>query len=111
MTDSNDNGVTELTAVPEPVEAPQASIHLDMTVAEADALHGWLLKSTSEGVAALEDPLVSASLKQLSHQLDYIHTVATVRDELESAGFDTQSIPDDQVAELARRIREAKHSR
>jgi hypothetical protein len=104
MTESN--GMAEVATVPE-AEAAEALIQLDLELDEADALHGWLLKATSEGVAALDDPLVSAALKKLSRSLDYVHTVATVREELEQSGFDTQGMSDDEVADLTRRIREA----
>jgi len=108
MTDSNDNGVAELEAVPESAAADgDLSIKLDLSVEEADALRQWLLKSTVDGASALDDPLVSGSLKELSHSLDFIHTVVTVREELQTAGFDTEGLSDDQVADLARRIREA----
>jgi hypothetical protein len=107
MTDSSENGVAELDAVPEPVEGPaDVSIKLELSVEEADALRQWLLKSTVEGASALDEPLVSASLKELSHSLDFIHTVVTVREELQAAGFDTDGLSDEQVADLARRIRE-----
>ncbi len=103
MTESN--GMAEVATVPEAAE--QALIQLDLELPEADALHAWLLKATSEGVAALDDPLVSAALKKLSRSLDYLHTVVTVREELEQSGFDTQGMSDDDVADLTRRIREA----
>lgn len=110
MTDMDSNGMGEVATVPESEAGEQALIQLDLELGEADALHQWLLKATSEGVAALDDPLVSAALKKLSHALDYIHTVATVRDELEQAGFDTQGMSDEQVADLTRRIREVNRS-
>lgn len=115
MTDLDNNGVAEVAAVsdavPEPLAMDQALIQLDLELPEAEALHQWLLKATSEGVSALDDPLVSATLKKLSHSLDYIHTVSTVRDELEQSGFDTQGMSDEQVADLTRRIREANNLR
>lgn len=108
MTESDSNGTAEVATVPESeaVDA-QTLIQLDLELDEADALHQWLLKATSDGAAALDDPLVSCALKKLSRSLDYIHTVATVRDELEQSGFDTQGMSDENVADLARRIREA----
>ena len=99
------NGTTDVVTVPNEAAGPPIQLDLELNV--ADALHQWLLKATSEGVAALDDPLVSEALKKLSRSLDYIHTVATVRDELEQAGFDTQGMSDDEVADLTRRIREA----
>ena len=112
MTDSdNTNPAPELVAVPEPTPEAPASIHLDLRVEEADALHQWLLKSTNEGATALDVPLVAATLSKLSHSLDFIHTVTNVREELEQAGFDTRGMSDDQVADLTRRIREANQPR
>ena len=107
MTDSDTNGTAEVATVPEPEAAERALIQLDLELAEADALHQWLLKASSEGVSALDDPHVSGALKKLSHSLDFIHTVATVREELEQTGLDTQGMSDEQVADLTRRIREA----
>src|SRR5262245_23629523 len=100
MDDIDSNGV-EVVTVPEAnvVEEPTA-IHLELEVDEADALHQWLLKATCEGSTALDLPQVGSALKKLSHSLDYIHTVATVREELEQAGFDTRSMSDEQVADL-----------
>jgi 2-methylcitrate dehydratase PrpD len=104
--DMNENGVAEMDAAA-PASAAEASIKLELSLEEGDSLRQWLLKSTVDGASALDDPLVSASLKELSHSLDFIHTVVTVREELEAAGFDTDGLADEQVAELAKRIREA----
>ena len=64
-----------------------------------------------EGATALDDPLVSGTLQKLSHELEFVNTVSAVRTELEGAGFDTTGMGDDQVADLARRIREANGAR
>ena len=108
MTDSESNGTADVATVPESeaVEV-QELIRLELELDEADALHGWLLKASCDGAAALDDPHVSSALKKLSRSLDYIHTVASVREELEQSGLDTQGMSDEQVADLTRRIREA----
>ena len=108
MSDTHDNGVVEMDQLAETDPAgAHVAIKLALSVEEADALRQWLLKSTVDGATALDEPLVSASLKELSHSLDFIHTVVTVRDELAAAGFATDGLSDEQVADLAKRIREA----
>ncbi|MDQ4041674.1 MAG: hypothetical protein M3141_07980, partial [Actinomycetota bacterium] len=83
MTDSESYGSANVATVPESeaVEV-QELIRFELELDEADALHGWLLKANSDGAAALDDPLVSSTLKKLSRSLEYVHTVATVREEL-----------------------------
>ena len=44
---------------------------------------------------------------KLGAKLDFIEGVARVRDELEAAGFPTDTLTDEQVAELGRRIAES----
>jgi hypothetical protein len=44
---------------------------------------------------------------QLDTALNYVEGVTTVRRELEAAGFQSESMSDEQVAELGRRISEA----
>ena len=41
---------------------------------------------------------------KLGSKLDYISGVALVREELEHAGFDTETLSNEQIAELGRRI-------
>ena len=86
-------------------------IQLELQPDEANALQQWLLKSMHEGATALDEPLVSGTLQKLSHELEFVNTVSAVRSELEGAGFDTAGMGDDQVADLARRIREANGPR
>jgi hypothetical protein len=47
---------------------------------------------------------VNVTLKKLGGALDRLEAVASVRRELEDAGFPTQGLDDEQVAELGRRI-------
>ncbi len=82
-------------------------IMLDLSVEEAHALKGWLLQTGSDGTTALDDENVKPSLVQLDSALNYVEGVTTVRRELEAAGFQTESMSDEDVADLGRRISEA----
>ncbi len=82
----------------------ERTIALDLSLEEANALRAWLLKPTADGATALDDSLVNASLKKLSGAIDKVEAVADIRRELEEAGFDTNGMDDDQMAELGRRI-------
>ena len=82
-------------------------IMLDLSVGEAQALKGWLLQTGSDGTSALDDENVKPTLVQLDSALNYVEGVTTVRRELEAAGFRTEGMSDDEVADLGRRISEA----
>jgi hypothetical protein len=82
-------------------------IALDMSLEEAQALKGWLLRTENGGSSALDDDQVKPTLMQLETALNYVEGVTTVRRELESAGFQTEGLSDDEVADLGRRIGEA----
>jgi hypothetical protein len=83
------------------------TIELDLSLEEANALRAWLLKPAADGSTALDDSLVNASLKKLAGAIDKIEAVGEIRRELEDAGFDTNGMDDDQVAELGRKIGQA----
>jgi hypothetical protein len=87
--------------------APAATISLELSLVEANALRAWLLKPAADGSTALDDALVNAALKKLGGGIDRVEAVAEVRKELEDAGFDTAGLDDHQVADLARRIGQA----
>jgi hypothetical protein len=80
------------------------SIELELSLDEANALRAWLLKPAADGSTALDDSLVNASLKKLAGAIDKIEAVGEIRRELEDAGFDTNGMDDDQVADLGRKI-------
>jgi hypothetical protein len=80
------------------------TIELDLSLDEANALRAWLLKPAADGSTALDDSLVNATLKKLAGAIDKIEAVGEIRRELEDAGFDTNGMDDDQMAELGRRI-------
>jgi hypothetical protein len=79
-------------------------IELELSLDEANALRAWLLKPAADGSTALDDSLVNASLKKLAGAIDKIEAVGEIRRELEDAGFDTNGMDDDQVADLGRKI-------
>jgi hypothetical protein len=82
----------------------EATVPLELDMAEAGALRAWLLKPAGDGSTALDDVFVNAALKKLSSALDRIEAVAGVRRELEEAGFATAEMTDEEVAELGRKI-------
>ena len=77
---------------------------LELSVGEASALRTWLLKPAADGSTALDDSLVGAAMKKLSSAVDKLEAVEEIRRELEAAGFSTDGLDDDQVAELGRKI-------
>jgi hypothetical protein len=85
----------------------QHNIALELSLGEAQALKGWLLQPGSDGKSALDDDQLKPALMQLDSALNYVEGVTTVRRELEAAGFQTEGLSDEQVAELGRRISEA----
>ncbi len=94
-----------LNGVPE--TAVDGGLTLELTLAEAEAVKAWLLKPTADGSAAIDDEHAKSVMVKLGAQLDFVQGVAQVREELEAAGFPTESLSDDQVADLGRRIAES----
>jgi hypothetical protein len=91
----------------QPVPVEEHRITLDLSLAEAQALKGWLLQVGSDGGSALDDDQVKPTLVQLDTALNYVEGVSTVRRELEAAGFHTSTMSDEEVAGLGRRISDA----
>jgi hypothetical protein len=85
-------------------ESAEITLELELTLDEAEALKAWLLKPAADGSAAIDDANAKSVMVQLGQKLDYISGVNQVRDELEDAGFDTDGMSDEQIAELGRRI-------
>jgi hypothetical protein len=83
------------------------TVTLELTFAEAEAVKSWLLKPAADGSAAIEDENAKSVMVKLGAKLDFIEGVSTVREELEHAGFPTESLSDEQVADLGRRIAES----
>ena len=85
-------------------ESAEITLTLELTLDEGEALKAWLLKPAADGSAAIDDANAKSVMVQLGQQLDYISGVNQVRDELEDAGFETDNLSDEQIAELGRRI-------
>ena len=83
------------------------NIVLELTLAEAEAVKTWLLKPSADGSAAIDDENAKSVMVKLGSKLDYVQGVARVREELELAGFPTDQLSDEQVADLGRRIAES----
>jgi hypothetical protein len=79
-------------------------VGVQLSVAEAEALRAWLLKPAADGTTALDDSLVKAATSKLGTALDKIQAIATVRRELEEAGFKADGLTDQQIADLGSRI-------
>ena len=85
-------------------DSEEITLELELTLDEAEALKAWLLKPAADGSAAIDDENAKSVMVQLGSKLDYISGVTQVRDELEEAGFDTEDLSDEQIADLGRRI-------
>jgi hypothetical protein len=83
------------------------TVTLELTLVEAEAVKSWLLKPSADGSAAIDDENAKSAMVKLGAMLDYIQGVQLVRDELEQAGFATDQLTDEQVADLGRRIAES----
>ena len=90
--------------VKDALASEDGTLTLDLSVAEGEALKAWLLKPAADGSSAIDDANAKSVMVKLGSQLDYISGVALVREELEQAGFDTEPLSNEQVAELGRRI-------
>jgi hypothetical protein len=88
-------------------EGADHGVSLELTLAEAEAVKSWLLKPSADGSAAIDDENAKSVMVKLGAKLDYIQGVQRVRDELEQAGFPTEQLSDDDVADLGRRIAES----
>ena len=93
-------------AAAETVDATlQFEFTLDQTRALVDlAQHGVLAAANGNGPAVT--PVAKAALATLSSSLEDAETSASVRDELEQLGFQTDHLTDSEVAALGRRIAE-----
>jgi hypothetical protein len=89
-------------------EPADSALTLELSVAEAQALRAWLLKPAADGSSTMNDAVLKPVIAKLSHDLDFREGVANVRVELEQAGLATAALSDEQVANLSRKIAEAK---
>ena len=106
-TDQTNGHTSSTDADPDAQLGTEPVIPLDLSLAEAEALRAWLLRSTAEGATALEDPLVSRVMADLSRSVDAALSIVNVRRELEDAGLAVDHLSDDEVRELGRRVTEA----
>jgi hypothetical protein len=90
----------------DPLE-PEPTISLDMTLSEAEALHGWLLKPAADGSTSLDNPLVSRALARLGRTVDTVRASVTIRRELQQAGVGVDHLSDEQLHDLGRRVTSA----
>jgi hypothetical protein len=88
-------------------EGLDRTVALELSLAEAAAVKAWLLKPAADGSAAIDDENTKSVMVKLGAKLDFIEGVARVRGELEAAGFPTDTLTDEQVADLGRRIAES----
>jgi hypothetical protein len=94
------------------VDAPPAErvIELDLTVEEARGLlelaSSSLLAASENGGEAPGGVGAKSAASKLRESLEDIQKIEAVRGELEHAGFHTEHLGDDDVADLARRIAE-----
>jgi len=86
------------------------AITLDLSLEEARALKARMLKAAADGSSALDDEILQPTLLKLEHTLEYMDGVARVREELTQAGIEAAHLGDQQVAELGRRIAEARRT-
>jgi hypothetical protein len=89
---------------PSIVQAMDPFLWLELTLSEADALYGWLMKPASDGSTALDDPLVSRALAKMREASDTVRVAVNIRNDLHEAGLATDHLSDDEVRELAQKL-------
>ena len=82
----------------------ELTLTLELTLDEGEALKAWLLKPAADGSAAIDDANTKSAMVKLGSKLDYVSGVTQVREELEEAGLETDTLSDEQIADLGRRI-------
>jgi hypothetical protein len=111
MARENTNGqVAESPAVSPPAENYLTfELSLEQTRALVDLAQQGLLAAAKQGDANGGDPAARSALAILSGAAEEMETISSVRTELETAGFQTGHLDDNEVAELARRIADIPH--
>jgi hypothetical protein len=84
---------------------------LDQTRALVDLAQNGMLAAAQQGGTPAANPVAKAALHTLSSALEDAETSASVREELEQLGFQTDHLSDAQVAALGRRIAEIPQSK
>ena len=82
-------------------------VTLELGLHEADALRGWMLRASVDGVSSVDTPVVSGALAKLGRAVDGVQASINVRLEFEQVGLNIAHWSDEQVLELARRVSEA----
>lgn len=92
------------------VHADEASLtfvfSLEETRVLVDLAQRGMIAAASQGGAPGNPPLAKAALHRLSSALDDAEASASVREQLEQMGFQTDHLTDSEVADLGRRIAE-----
>jgi len=93
-----------------PSEATAINLAFEFTLEQTrvlvDLAQRGLVAAAHEGGAPGGAPAAKAALAQLTSALHEAEGIASVRDELEQAGIQTEHLTDAQVANLGRRIAE-----
>jgi hypothetical protein len=102
-----ENGEVAVVDGTPPGERP---VELALTLEEARGLmelaSSTLLAASENGAEAPGGVGAKSAVTKLRESLEEIQKIAAVRAELEQAGFHTQHLSDDEVADLGRRIAE-----
>ena len=99
---------TATTSNGRPESPADSCLVLELSVEQAQALRTWLLKPAADGSTTMDDEALKPVMVKLVSELDFREGVAHVRQELEQAGLATAALTDEQVANLSRKIAEAK---
>ncbi|MFL5911053.1 MAG: hypothetical protein ACJ768_10845 [Gaiellaceae bacterium] len=84
---------------------------VDQTRALVDLAQHGMLAAANQGGSPAANPVAKAALATLSSALEDAETSASVREELEQLGFQTDHLSDAEVAALGRRIADIPHSK
>jgi hypothetical protein len=89
--------------------SPPASdvLTVELTVNEVRSLRARLLQPSADGSTALDDRGCETALSKLNHELEYVDSLAQIRESLAECGLDATGLADDQVAQLGRQIAKA----
>jgi hypothetical protein len=89
---------------PSGVAATDPFLWIELSLSEADALYGWLMKPAQDGSTALDDPLVSRALAKVREASDSVRAAVNIRNDLRDAGLATDHLSDDELRELAQKL-------
>jgi hypothetical protein len=97
------------------LESAEPTLAFEFTLEETRALvdlaqHG-MIAAAQHGGSPGGNPIAKAALATLSGALEDAETSASVREQLEAMGFETDHLNDSEVAGLGRRIAELSQSK